>query len=145
MHGSHTHGRGFKKKARGSGHRGGFGMAGTGKRADQKKTLILNLPYEYFGKDGLKPKHSRYKIINVGELEEKAKGSKELNLEKYKILGDGNIKIPLKIKAYSASQSAIEKVKKAGGKIILKEENEEIEQEEIKEKPVKKKAAKNKK
>ena len=35
--GSHTHGRGFKKKARGSGHRGGVGMAGTGKRGDQRK------------------------------------------------------------------------------------------------------------
>ncbi|MFA5992236.1 MAG: uL15m family ribosomal protein [Candidatus Pacearchaeota archaeon] len=145
MHGSHTHGRGFKKKARGSGHRGGFGMAGTGKRADQKKTLILNLPYEYFGKDGLKAKPQRYEIINVGELEEKAKGKKELDLKKYKILGDGNINVPLTVKAHSASQSAIDKVKKAGGKIILEEVKEEIEKEEVKEKPVKKKAAKPKK
>ncbi|MBU0467250.1 MAG: hypothetical protein KKF39_06330 [Nanoarchaeota archaeon] len=35
--GTHTHGRGFKKKARGSGHRGGVGKEGTGKRADHKK------------------------------------------------------------------------------------------------------------
>ncbi|HRZ85750.1 MAG TPA: uL15m family ribosomal protein [Candidatus Paceibacterota bacterium] len=119
--GSHTHGRGFKKKARGSGHRGGFGMAGTGKRADQKKTLILNLPYEYFGKEGLKPKKERYKIVNVGDLERIANGKKELELNEYKILSKGDIKIALNIKAYSASQSAIKKIEKAGGKIVLKE------------------------
>ena len=50
--GSHTHGRGFKKKARGSGHRGGKGMAGSGKRGDAKKTLVLSLfGNDYFGKD----------------------------------------------------------------------------------------------
>ena len=34
--GSMTHGCGSKKKRRGSGHRGGKGMAGTGKRSDKK-------------------------------------------------------------------------------------------------------------
>ena len=34
--GSKTHGGGHMKKRRGSGNRGGFGKAGTGKRADQK-------------------------------------------------------------------------------------------------------------
>ena len=38
--GGHTHGWGSKKKHRGSGNRGGKGMGGTGKRADQVKTLI---------------------------------------------------------------------------------------------------------
>ena len=41
-----SNGRGERKKGRGSGHRGGKGMAGTGKRADQRKTLILNMPEE---------------------------------------------------------------------------------------------------
>ena len=41
LRGSKTHGWGAKKKHMGSGHRGGFGMAGTGKRADQKKTLMI--------------------------------------------------------------------------------------------------------
>ena len=49
--GSHSHQRGAKKKARGSGHRGGFGLAGTGKRGDQKKTLVLKKHgNSYFGK-----------------------------------------------------------------------------------------------
>ena len=38
--GSHTHGYGSKKKHRGAGSRGGRGMAGSGKRADQKKPSI---------------------------------------------------------------------------------------------------------
>jgi len=38
-----THGYGAKKKHRGSGNKGGKGMAGSGKRADQKKTMILKV------------------------------------------------------------------------------------------------------
>jgi ribosomal protein L15 len=34
---------GSKKKHKKAGHKGGVGMSGTGKRADQKKTLVLNL------------------------------------------------------------------------------------------------------
>ena len=119
MHGSHTHGRGGKKKARGSGPRGGFGLAGTGKRADQKKTLVLNLDKDYFGKDSLKPKKIRYEEINVKDLEKLSNGKKDLDLKKYKILGDGEINLSLNIKAYSASKSAIKKIEKAGGTIIL--------------------------
>ena len=55
--GSHTHGGGAKKKRRGAGHRGGRGMAGSGKRADQKKPTILKLyGNSYFGKKGFSPK-----------------------------------------------------------------------------------------
>lgn len=39
--GSHTHGWGHKKKHRGSGHRGGFGLAGTGARGDSQKAGLL--------------------------------------------------------------------------------------------------------
>ncbi|MEM4625279.1 MAG: uL15 family ribosomal protein [Candidatus Pacearchaeota archaeon] len=125
MRGSHTHGRGFKKKARGSGHRGGFGMAGTGKRADHKKTLILNLPKPYFGKKGMNPKEKNYDVINLDEISEIINEKKEINLENKKVLGRGEIKSPVKIIAYSASKSAIEKVKKAGGEIIIKRKEEE--------------------
>ncbi len=133
--GSHTHARGFKKKARGSGHRGGFGMAGTGKRGDQKKTLILNLyGNDYFGKSKtLRRGQARIRspeinlkdiqlnlssFIKQGKAQDK-KSHYELNLSSYKILGEGNISSKLTIKALSASKSAIDKVKKAGGEIIL--------------------------
>jgi large subunit ribosomal protein L15 len=130
-HGAGTHGRGARKKARGSGHRGGKGMAGSGKRADQKKTLITKLyGNTYFGKQGVTSRGSerdKRKRINIDEIEKhlekygKKVGDKyEINLPSYKILGDGNIKNKLFIKAKEASKTAIEKVKKAGGEILLK-------------------------
>ena len=131
--GSHTHGRGFKKKARGSGHRGGKGMAGTGKRAGQRKTLILNLPYDYFGKDkALRRKQKpKLKSINLQQIisnlpsflknkqSTESKDPASINLKGYKILGKGDINKKLIIKASAASKSAMEKVKKSGGEIII--------------------------
>jgi len=156
--GSHTHARGFKKKARGSGHRGGFGMAGTGKRADQKKTLVINLyGNDYFGKDRAlrrkvspKPKTITLKYINQNlqtlVMQEKAtesNGVYELNLEGYKIVGNDAVHHKLKIRASAASKSAAEQIKKAGGELITdvseealalasesKEEDEDEEDEE---------------
>ena len=123
--GTHTHGRGGKKKARGSGHRGGFGMAGTGKRADQRKSFITNLDREYFGKEGLKPKKKRYVIINVGDIEKISKGKKQVDLTGYKILGEGEIQDALNITADSVSESALKKIKKAGGDVIIKKKEKE--------------------
>ncbi len=122
MHGSHTHGRGFKKKARGSGHRGGVGMAGTGKRADQKKTLVLNqFGNDYFGKSRtLRKKPSvKLKSINLQDIADKYSGKKEINLKGYKILGLGELKEKIIITASAASASAVDKVKKSGGDIII--------------------------
>ena len=125
-----THGRGARKKGKGKGHKGGKGMAGSGKRADHKKTLITKLyGKRYFGKQGITSKRTKKKKENKINLEQI-----ELNLEKYgkkegecwiielngyKILGKGEVKNKLKIFAKSASESAIKKVKKAGGEIIL--------------------------
>lgn len=120
--GSHTHGRGGKKKARGSGHRGGFGMAGTGKRAKHKKSLIINLyGNDYFGKDkalrrGNLPR--RMKTINLSEIVTKYDTKKEIDLKGCKVLGDGDVSEKFTIKASAFSQSAREKIEKAGGKAI---------------------------
>lgn len=123
MHGSHTHGRGGKKKARGSGHRGGVGLAGTGKRGDQKKTLVLNLyGGDYFGKDRAlrRPQKIKLNSINVKDIQQKLrKDENSINLKGYKILGEGEITAAIKITASAASKSAIDKVKKAGGEIII--------------------------
>jgi large subunit ribosomal protein L15 len=145
--GTHTHGRGFKKKARGSGHRGGFGMAGTGKRGDQKKTMVLNLyGNDYFGKDTTlrrkvkpKPKTITIKYINENlhtlieqEKAVESKGVYDLNLEGYKLVGDEDVHHKFKIKATAASKTAILKIKKAGGEVVL-EEADEMPAEEKKE------------
>lgn len=117
-----THGGGARKKRKGSGHRGGIGMAGSGKRADHKKTLITKLyGHSYFGKKGVTSRRAKKKgvpTINVGDIQDSHKPG-EINLSKNKILGKGEIKGKFVIKALAASKSAIEKVKKAGGEIIL--------------------------
>lgn len=132
-----SHGHGFRKKAKGSGHRGGFGMAGTGKRGDQKKTLVLKLYGSgYFGKQGITSKRTekdrrlRINLFQISEnlrtflekgIAKKTKEGYEVNLEKYKILSQGEIKEKLIINAESASAKAIEKIKKLGGEIKIKE------------------------
>jgi len=118
--GSHTHTRGAKKKARGKGHRGGIGKAGSGKRADHKKNLILHP----FGKDKTLRKTISIKLksINLRDIQDRRIShiEGEINLEGYKILSEGNVKDKLNIIASAASKSAIDKVKKAGGNITIK-------------------------
>ncbi len=134
QHGRHmgTHGTGARKNNRESGNRGGFGMAGSGKRADHKKTLITKLfGHGYFGKKGITSKKTeKDKRLRIGlaqiqsNLEsygnKTAKGW-EIDLSKYKILGKFEVKEKLFIKALEASKGAIESVKKAGGEITVKE------------------------
>lgn len=136
--GQGTHGWGARKKHKKSGHRGGKGMAGTGKRADQKKTLVTKLyGHGYFGKQGItsrgteKEKRLRINIrdieMNIESLMKKGVAKKtekgiEVNLSEYKILDFSEEYKPRNkffIKAAQASKSAVEKVKKAGGEILL--------------------------
>ncbi len=139
MRGTATHGWGFRKKHKGSGHRGGVGMAGTGKRADHKKTLINKLyGNKYFGKrnrgiTSLSQKKDRSKVINLREIEKKFDGKNEIDLSEYKILGEGEINKKFIIKAKLASKSAIDKVKKVGGEIILPIKKEKPEEKPKKE------------
>lgn len=124
-----THGGGARKKRKGSGHRGGKGMSGSGKRADHKKTLITNLyGNAYFGKQGITSKgteRDKRKRINVGDIQNKFSGEKEINLKDFKILGKGEVKSKLIITAKEASASAIQKVKEKGGEIIVHAKKEE--------------------
>ncbi|MBI4159393.1 50S ribosomal protein L15 [Candidatus Woesearchaeota archaeon] len=134
--GSHTHGGGAKKKRRGSGNRGGFGMAGTGKRAGQKKPSILTtVGNAYYGKSGFhRPKKVVKKIhaINVFDLEKKldfyvAKNLVKKDRDKYiidlsdlgynKVLGAGLVTKALDIKVSLFSKRAKEKIEKAGGSL----------------------------
>jgi large subunit ribosomal protein L15 len=126
-----SNGWGERKKHRKKGHKGGKGMSGTGKRGDQKKTLVIKLyGNKYFGKQGFTSRgteRDKRKSINLRSIEEnlqtygKKSGDKwEINLEDYKILSAGEVKNKLFIKAKEASKSAIEKVKEAGGEIQIK-------------------------
>lgn len=118
--GSKTHGGGSKKKRRGAGNRGGRGMAGSGKRADQKKPMILKLyGSEYYGRHGFKrPPETvkQLKTINVMELN-KFEGD-NINLKEIgydKLLGKGSINKKINVYVEHVSKHAVEKIKKAGG------------------------------
>ena len=136
-----THGWGSKKKHRGQGHRGGRGMAGTGKRADSKKPSIWK-DEKYFGKHGFISKTTKVKInvVNIGFIEQhihkflsnslikKEDGFYSVELEKLgynKLLGDGKVSAKFRIKTPYASEKAVEKVKEAGGEITGLMENKE--------------------
>lgn len=129
------------KKHKGSGNRGGKGMAGTGKRGDQRKTWVIKYQYPYFGKQGTTSKSGKRRennVLNLKDISEKYKAG-ELDLKKYKILGDGEISGKFIIKVRACSESAREKVEKAGGKIIIVDKKgNEIKAEKKEEKAEKK-------
>lgn len=139
--GSMTHGYGSKKKHRGAGHRGGRGAAGSGKRGDANKPSLWKT--RYFGKRGFKNYNpSDKKTMNIMEL--------DANIDKYvssglikkegdaylfdatsngytKLLGKGQISIKITINIADATKIAVNKVEKAGGKVIIpsKQQTEE--------------------
>ncbi|MEM3422432.1 MAG: uL15 family ribosomal protein [Candidatus Bilamarchaeaceae archaeon] len=116
-------GRGNKKKGRGSGTKGGTGMAGSGKH---KFTYITAHAPDYFGKRGF-VRHgvkSDYNTINLYELDDLAKKDQLEKKDgiyyfefKGKVLGTGEIKIPIIVKANAWSKKAENKIKAAGGNI----------------------------
>lgn len=134
LRGKRTCGWGARKARRGKGHRGGKGMAGTGKRAGQRRTWVLRYRPGYFGKKGftsLKQKRQKKeKAINLSQISEQlesflkkdiakksAKGI-ELNLIGYKVLSYGKLKEPIIIRANAFSKAAAQKIKEAGGEAI---------------------------
>lgn len=73
---------------------------------------------------------TRYNVVNVGDIEKS--GLDELNIEvllekriirdkrlKLKILGDGELGRKVKISAHKFSKTAIEKIEKSGGEVII--------------------------
>ena len=88
-------------------------------------------PIRYLGKKGFRSLKQKkgikiktinlkdiMKMLNKFEKEGKLKGN-ELNLEGYKILGEGELNKKLTIKASEFSLSSKEKIEKAGGNAIL--------------------------
>lgn len=122
--GSKTHGWGSMKKHRGAGNRGGRGMAGSGKRAKQKKTERLKVyKNEYFGKRGFnRPQKVIKTIITINLKDLKKLKTTELNLTKLgynKLLGKGSVKQKYNIKVQACSQLAKKRVEEAGGTVTI--------------------------
>jgi len=131
--GSGTHGWG-KNKHRNSGQRGGFGNAGTGKKSDNKKPSIW--AEDYFGKHGFvsKGQYTDDVIINLREVEDKLPkwvaqklasheaGAFIVDLKKLgytKLLSTGKITKKIKITIPKAAAGVAEKVKSAGGELLV--------------------------
>jgi len=140
--GSHTHGGGAKKKRRGSGSRGGRGMAGTGKRGDSKKPSI-NVS-TYFGKHGFISKNVEPilainleyfesdvdKLVAQGKAEKKVDGY-HINLSALgytKLLGGGKATRKYHFTTRFAAVGAVEKVKQAGGEVVVLEQGKKAAQ-----------------
>lgn len=134
LRGSHTHGWGSMKKHRGAGNRGGTGMAGSGKRADQKKPSLWGQG-RFAGKHGFISKsRAKPKPINVSYIDQNLKkfvsqnmaalekGAYKIDLEKLgftKLLGKGRVNNKYVINVASASEKAVRVVEAAGGQVVL--------------------------
>lgn len=133
--GGTTHGYGSMKKHRGAGNKGGKGYAGSGKRADSKKPSNWKNT-KYFGKHGFKNLGFKKEVkpVNLLDIEQKLQSyiSKKLIVEEKgvyvvdlgklgynKLLGKGAPTKKYKITTEYASKNIIEKIKKAGGEVIL--------------------------
>ena len=133
IRGARTVGWGFRQKHKGHGNKGGFGKAGTGKRADHKKqSAEMSVKGKYFGKQGATSRGTaiaKYEKINLYAIKDNlfTKEGCKIDLGKHKILGTGD-GFKAEITALSATASAISKMKKAGGKIILPVKKEGVKQ-----------------
>jgi len=119
-------------KTSGKGHKGQNARSGGGVKAGFEGgniPLIRKIPIRGFNNFNYR---KVYSTVNVGDLEifeANTEITEELLYETrvigkrqpygLKVLGDGEITKPLTIKAAKATKSAIEKVEKAGGKVIL--------------------------
>ncbi|VVB73189.1 50S ribosomal protein L15 [uncultured archaeon] len=121
-----TWGAGNTKNRRGKGSRGGKGYAGSHKH---RWAWILKYEPEHFGRHGFVNRNASPKLdaTNISAIESQALGGKlkkEGGMLAFdfngKILGAGNITMPVHVKAKAFSESAKAKIEKAGGKIELK-------------------------
>ena len=136
IRGARTVGWGFRQKHKGHGNKGGFGKAGTGKRGDHDKQRALESDTRkkkrYFGKQGLTSQgtaRDKRLRINLYDIKNNlfSKVGAQIDLSKYKILGSGE-GFKAEIVAMAASKLAIEKMEKAGGKIVLPAEKVKVKQ-----------------
>lgn len=124
--GHRSHGRGNVKNRRGSGNRGGHGMAGIDKH---KWSWAVKHPKEHdiwFGKHGFvnPAKKAAVKVAHLYEINQKAalnllekKGGKFHFDFEGKVLATGSVTLPLVIRADSWSKNVEKKLAPAGGSI----------------------------
>jgi len=121
-------------KTSGKGHKGQWARSGGGVKAGFEGgniPMIRKIPIRGFNNAEFK---KVYATVNVGDLEfldANTEVTEELLYEYrvvgkrapygLKVLGNGEISKPLTIHASKATKAAVEKIEKAGGKIIIEE------------------------
>jgi len=124
IRGARTVGWGFRQKHKGHGNKGGFGKSGTGKKGDHDKQRALeSVKGAYFGTKGATSRGTaikKYDKINLYAIKDNmfTKDGCKIDLKKHKILGTGD-GFKAEITAKAATKTAIAKMEKAGGKIVL--------------------------
>jgi large subunit ribosomal protein L15 len=132
---SRTMGWGSVGQHRKAGSRGGKGAAGLGKH---EWTWTIKYAPDWYGKRGFLPRRSKAgyhkTVMNVGDLAEvveKLKATGEARIEDgmvevnladmgvEKLLGEGEIRVPVKVIVSEASETAVKKIEEAGGKVII--------------------------
>ena len=128
MRGSRTHGYGRVGQHRDAGSKGHRKVG----RHKHLWSYVTTYEPDYFGKHGftspqsLKRKENIINISKLGELSQKfsaEKGATHVDLTSLgftKLLGTGNITKPLIVNVASCSKTAAEKIKKAGGQVLTK-------------------------
>ncbi|MDY6774960.1 MAG: uL15m family ribosomal protein [Halobacteria archaeon] len=138
--GSRTHGGGTQKNRRGGGNRGGRGDAGRdkhekfshpdlGKHGFQRPQKVQK---EVATADIGEIDQKVYELVDEGVIEETDDGyevdADEIGVDK--ILGGGQVRNSLVVRADDFSDSAVEKIEEAGGEVIETGESEEDEDSE---------------
>ncbi|MGC8730561.1 MAG: uL15m family ribosomal protein [Candidatus Micrarchaeia archaeon] len=119
--GSRRWGMGNIKNARGKGDRGGVGNAGF--RKHKFTYVTAKTPWLISRKGFTSKKKNVLKEINLRDISknfEKGNYAKEVvELRNYKVLGNGELSVPMEIKAAAFSKKAEEKIAKIGGKAVV--------------------------
>lgn len=118
-------------KTAGRGHKGAGSRTGTARKLTFQggsMPLVQRIPKRGFNNRwGL-----RVATVNVGQIDKAFSAGEEVSLDSLKaknlargrfdvlkILGDGEVSKKLKVSAHRFSESAAEKIKKAGGEVVL--------------------------
>jgi large subunit ribosomal protein L15 len=118
-------------KTAGRGHKGAGSRNGTSTRVTftgGNMPLVQRIPKRGFNNRWA----LKVAVVNLGEIDEAFEKGEEVTLESLKakniargrfdilkVLGDGELKKKLKISAHRFSESAKEKIEKAGGELVL--------------------------
>ena len=131
--GTRNHGKGNTKNRRGKGGKGGWGRAGMHKH---RFTYVTRFERDWMAHGGRFGFHNpmgktveKFNVYEIDQLSRAGKLEKREGKEYFefagKILGTGALTHAVTVKAFAFSEGAIEKIKKAGGAVIMPEAKKE--------------------